>query len=74
MDPNGRLIMSDMLLLLSRPDLYINLHFPMSIIGPGINNSVLLHFSMAEVKKWAAILEAKALKANIILKVRNYKK
>ena len=74
MDPRGRLITSDMLILLSRPDLYINLHFPMSIMGPNLNKSVLLHFDKAEVNTWAAKLGEKSRKALVIPKIRDYKK
>ena len=71
--PDGSPITSDMVILSSRPDLYLGLHFPMSIMGPDVNRTALLHFNKAEVVKLAARLGVKARKSQIIPLVRDYK-
>jgi hypothetical protein len=72
--PDGSAITSDMVVLLSRPDLYLNLHFPMSIMGPELNKTALLHFDKAEVITWAARLGVKARKSLVIPLIRDYRK
>ena len=69
----GKQITSDMLVLLSRPDLYLNLHFPMSIMGPDLNKTALLHFDKVEVNTWAATLGIKSRKSKVVRRVRDYK-
>ncbi len=53
---DGPQMTSDMLILLSQQELYLNLRFPMSIMGPDMNKTVLLHFDKAEVNTWASAL------------------
>jgi hypothetical protein len=66
-----RLFTSDMLILKSRPDLYLDLKFPSSILGDYVNRTMLLHFDKAEVKKWAKILGIEPLKHQVLQIVRN---
>lgn len=48
---NGAPHTSDMYILASRPDLYFDLRFPLSLYSPGARNlSVLLHYNKNEVK------------------------
>jgi hypothetical protein len=72
--PDGKQMTSDMLILLSRPDLYLNLRFPMSIMGPDMNKTVLLHFDKAEVNTWASTLGILSRKSRVIRKVRDFRK
>ncbi len=69
----GRLFTSDMLILKSRPDLYLDLKFPSSILGDYVNKTMLLHFDKAEVKKWAKILGIEPLKHQVLRLVRDVK-
>ena len=70
---DGRLFTSDMLILKSRPDLYLDLKFPSSILGDYVNKTTLLHFDKAEVKKWAKILGIEPFKHQVLRLVRNVK-
>lgn len=70
--PDGRRFTSDMLILLSRPDLYLDLKFPSSILGPDVNKTVLLHFDKAEVRRWARAQGKLPLKCEAVRIIRNF--
>ena len=68
--PDGRRFTSDMLILLSRPDLYLDLKFPSSILKPEVNKSILLHFNNAEIGRFARARGISLLKYEAIQMIR----
>ena len=69
--PDGRVFTSDMLILRSRPELYLDLKFPTSIAGADVNRSLLLHFDKAEVRRWGLKYGLPALKCEAVRMIRN---
>ena len=67
---DGSRITSDMLILKSRPDLYLDLKFPSSILKPEVNKSILLHFNNAEIGRFARARGISLLKYEAIQMIR----
>jgi hypothetical protein len=62
---------SDMLIFRSRPDLYLDLKFPSSMLGPEVNKTILIHFDKAEVSRWSRITGQRAYKCDAVRLIRN---
>ena len=69
--PSGRMATSDMRILKSRPELYQDLKFPTSILGPEVNRTLLLHFDKEAVRKWAEATGLPPLKVEAVRRIRN---
>ncbi len=68
-----RLHTSDMYILQSRPDLYVNLRFPSGIDGPELNKTSLLHFSKATVSSLFARMGVRSKnKSDMVRLIRDF--